>query len=415
MSAPALTLDRLDPAQLRAVDVMCSARCAVITGGPGVGKSTTLRFALDRLDQRGERYALASPTGKAAKRLNETTGRPAGTIHRLLGFGREGFTFTRDNPLPFDAVFVDESSMMDIELGAALLRAIDPGRTRLILIGDANQLPPVGPGRPFGDLCDWGRVPMVRLETLHRSAHESWIHVAAQRMLRGELPDLEPRADFRFAECGDAKWLLPKVRRLATEVFPAKIDAVAQVLIPQRPGVAGIDAANRMLQEALNPRTRDAPYLERKAGGGELRIGDRVIHTRNNYTLQVFNGETGTVLDIGAEGVTVQYPDRAAVQYTVPEALAQLQLAYALTVHRSQGSEFAWVIVVVHSTHSFILSRQLVYTAITRAKRGVVLVGDIKGLERALANRRAAKRNTSVIERLEGTLDDDAASGGEEG
>jgi len=394
----------LDPSQERAVDLVCSEPFGIVTGGPGTGKSTCLRIALDRLDARGVRYELASPTGKAAKRLNETTGRRARTIHRLLEYHpARGFQRNRKARLETDLVVIDESSMVDTELAAALLQAIDPDRTRCILIGDADQLPPVGPGRLFGDLVDGGRVPLVRLDTLHRSALESWIHVSAQQMLRGELPDLTRRPDFVWVECNDPAMILPKVRRLVTEVFPTKIDATAQVLIPQRPGVAGIDAANNVLQDAVNPRAEHAPYVPRDKW--ELRLGDRVIQTRNDYALEVFNGEIGDVLDIVSGKVIVQFAGHPAPsEYTLEQAGA-LQLAYALTVHRAQGSEFPWVIAVVHSTHSFILTRQLVYTGITRAKAGVILVGDMKGLRYALSDRKPPHRNTTLLERMSGALE----------
>lgn len=411
-SAPALILD---PSQERAVDLMCdpSEGIVVITGGPGVGKSTCLKAALDRFDAARIAFELAAPTGKAARRMRETTGREARTIHRLLEYGpgvlgEMGFRRSRTRPLECRVVIIDESSMVDVELGAALLSAIDPAVTRLVLIGDANQLPPVGPGRLFGELVDAEAVPVARLTTLHRSALTSWIHVSAQAMLRGQLPELEPhdradgQPDFRFAECASAEWILPKIRRLMTEVFPARINAQAQVLIPQRPGVAGIDAANRALQDALNPRREGEPWLPRT--GWELRHRDRVIQTRNDYQLEVFNGETGEVTEITPAGVTVLFAGRPEpVTYTVEQS-GSLQLAYALTVHRSQGSEFPWVIAVVHSTHSYILNRQLVYTAITRAREGVVLVGDRKGLERALTGR-MPRRNSTLVERLTDRLE----------
>jgi exodeoxyribonuclease V alpha subunit len=392
----------LDPSQERAVDLVCSAPFGIVTGGPGTGKSTCLRVALDRLDARGVKYELASPTGKAAKRLNETTGREARTIHRLLEFHPKfGWRRNAANPIDTDVVVVDESSMIDIELGAALLSAIDARRTRVILIGDADQLPPVGPGRLFGDLVDAKAVPLVRLQTLHRSAQESWIAISAPQMLRGELPDLDTRKDFRFVEVDDAKALLGQVEALALSA--RERDVVAQVLIPQRPGPAGIDAANVVLQGAMNPRGADDAHLARKKG--ELRIGDRVIQTKNDYDLSVFNGELGDVRSVSAGKVVVEFADRAdPVTYTLEQAGA-LQLAYALTVHRSQGSEFPWVIAVVHSTHSFILTRQLLYTAVTRAKVGVVIVGDMKGLRHAL-KREPAKRNTTLIERLRGELEE---------
>lgn len=393
----------LDPSQEHAVELVCTARFGLVTGGPGTGKTTCLRFALDRLDARKVTYELAAPTGKASKRLHETTGRSARTIHRLLEYHpKYGWQRNASCPLECGVVVIDESSMVDVELGAALFRAIDPRRTRVILIGDANQLPPVGPGRIFGDLVDSGIVPTARLEHLHRSAQQSWIHVNAPKVLAGKMPELRPQHDFKWIEITDAAQIMPEVEELVAEVFPAKVDAEVQVLIPQRPGTAGIDAANRVLQNALNPRRDGAPYIPRDKH--ELRMGDRVIQTRNDYQLEVFNGEIGTVVEINGGEVVVEYEGRGPVKYTLEQSDA-LHLAYALTVHRSQGSEFPWVICVVHSTHSYILTQQLLYTAITRGKQGVVLIGDQKGLKHALSGRTAPKRHTALIERLRGELE----------
>lgn len=394
----------LDESQQRAVDLVCAKPFGIVTGGPGTGKSTCLRYALDRLDAARQTYELAAPTGKAARRLTETTGRHARTIHRLLEFHpRHGWQRNAERPLDCAVVVVDESSMIDVELAAALLAAIDEDRTRLILIGDADQLPPVGPGRLFGDLVDSGDVPTVRLKYLHRSERESWVAVNAPLVLQGKMPDVRARRDFKFVLIDDAKQILPELRHLVGEVFPQRVDAAVQVLIPQRPGVAGIDAANNALQNAINPRRQGAPFLSRKTF--ELRLGDRVIQTRNDYSLEVFNGEIGDVVEIGGGEVVVQFEGREPVRYTLERASA-LQLAYALTVHRSQGSEFPWVIVVAHSTHSFILSRQLLYTAITRGKQGVVIVGDEKGMRRALKARNTDTRYTALIERLRGELEE---------
>lgn len=387
----------LDPSQDRAVDLMCSARIGIVTGGPGTGKSTCLRTALDRLDRSGQRYELAAPTGKAAKRVNETTGRAARTIHRLLGWTPRGWTYHDGNPLRTDAVLVDESSMIDVELGAALLSAIDPARTRLILIGDADQLPPVGPGRVFGDLVDARSVPIARLTTLHRAAAESWVAVNAPKVLRGEALDLQRRRDFRYYPVTSAADILPRIRSLYTDPAEADLIADMQVLIPQKDGAAGIEAGNRVLQSVLTPRQPGDPYLMR--GERELRMHDRVIQTRNDYKIEVFNGEVGEIVGLDQARATVRMDGRA-VEYTLEQA-GHLQHAYALTVHRAQGSEFPWVLAVCHSTHSFMLSRQLLYTAITRAKRGVILVGDDRGIERALSDARPPKRNTALIERMQ--------------
>jgi len=396
----------LDASQERAVELVCSARVGIVTGGPGTGKSTCLRVALDRLDRRRSRYALASPTGKAAKRLSEATGgRRATTLHRLLEWKGAGFQRGPGNPLECDVVIVDESSMVDTPLMAALMRAVAPARTRVILVGDANQLPPVGPGRPFGDLVDWGRVPTVRLEVLHRTALTSWVHVAAQDILAGRVPSLEPRPDFRWVEVNDPAWILPKLRRLVTEVFGPgrRIEAEAQVLIPQRPGVAGIEAANTVLQEAVNPRREGERTWSR--GSWEMRVGDSVIQTRNDYDLECFNGEVGRVAALVDHRALVEFPGRPEPVAYSPDKVSALQLAYALTVHRFQGSQVPWPIVVCHSTHAYILTRQLLYTAITRSQAGVVLVGDRRGLERAIANVRTEARNTTLVDRLDDTLE----------
>jgi exodeoxyribonuclease V alpha subunit len=334
----------------------------------------------------------------------ETTGREAVTIHRLLGCygsanGRPAWQRDAAQPIAVDVVIVDESSMVDIELFDALLDAIVPTRTRLIMIGDADQLPPVGPGRPFGDLIDSGLLPVAVLQHTHRSAAESWVCTNAPLVLRGARPALDDRHDFRFVRVKDSTQLMPELRRLVLDVVPG-LNADCQVLIPQRPGVAGINTANIMLQSALNPERPGEPYMQRT--GYRMRVGDRVIHTKNNYRLNVFNGEVGEITALDATGVAVDLAGRERVVYTLEQAQA-LQHSYALTVHRAQGSEFPWVIVVCHPTHSYTLSRQLIYTAITRAKAGVILLGDEAGLQHALDDRRRPQRNTSLIARMKGT------------
>jgi len=394
----------LDPSQQRAVELACAAPVGIVTGGPGCGKTTITRFALDRLDSRGRSYLLASPTGKASKRLNEATGREAVTIHRMLGFHPvDGWRHNRRNPLSADAVIIDESSMIDVELGATLFDAIHPRRTRLILVGDADQLPPVGPGRVFGDLIDSGMVPLARLNTLHRAAQGSWVYRNAHRVIQGQMPELERSHDFRFVEVAESDAIVPKLCELMATTIPTEVNDEAQVLIPQRTGPAGIEKANAALQRVLNPPRPGSTekYLER--GGVRLRAGDRVIQTRNDYDLGVFNGEVGDITEVGGKGLVVQYPDRPPVEYSTEKAGA-LQLAYALTVHKSQGSEWPWVVVVCHSTHTHMLTRQLLYTAITRSRKGVILVGNRKGIAAAVKDKVPPKRNTGLIERLRGEI-----------
>lgn len=476
--APALpaAAPTLDPSQERAVELILTERIAIVTGGPGTGKTTTLRTALDRLDAlpaqpcracegtghvtiatgwglddvrcvrclgtgHSAGYVLCAPTGKAARRMGEATGRLATTVHRALDYGPTGteMGFRRGPLSPIDAplVVVDESSMLDAELMAALLAAIDPAHTRLVLVGDADQLPSVGPGRVFGDLIDSGRVPVARLTTLHRAAAASWVCSQAPVILRGEVPALEQRADFRFVAAEGSVQALEEMTRAAVHTLPRELGVPAadiQVLIPQRTGEAGTAAANRKLQALLNP-TQAAGWT---FGDVTIRVGDKVIQNSNDYSLGVMNGEVGIVEAVRdkavacaacggrkrvfaseddergtpcpecsgtgqlAPGMFVRYPDGARTRLVAyPRSKAEgLALAYALTVHKSQGSEWPWVVVCVHSTHTQMLTRRLVYTAVTRAKKGVVIVGDGAGIRRAVKNVTDAMRNTHLAERL---------------
>lgn len=371
------------------------------------GKTTTLRDALDRLDAQGQTYALAAPTGKAAKRMCEATGRDhAMTIHRLLGYSPQlppfpGWAYgpeTDQERLDVDLVVIDEASMLDIELGNRLLGAIDPERTRLILIGDADQLPPVSPGQVFLDMIESERVPVARLDTLHRAAQDSWVCQQSRKIIEGVLPDLEARHDFVFREVERGDQVVANLRELVTE-WPEGVP-IPQVLIPQKTQSAGVEAANVALQAALNPAPEGVKFLKSR-GGAQIRRGDRVIQTSNNYKLEVFNGEIGVVRGFESGGPVVLFEGRDPVQYTFEQAGA-LQLAYALTTHKSQGSEFPWVAVVCHSTHTQMLTRQLIYTAITRAKVGVVIVGDIKGLKAATEKAKPVARNTWLTQRIQG-------------
>lgn len=388
---------QLDPSQEVAVELVCSSPFAIVTGGPGTGKSTCLRVALDRMDARRQVYALASPTGKAAKRMTEATGREASTIHRLLGWTRWGWEHNKDNPIEADAVIIDEASMLDVELSEALVDALAP-HTRLVLVGDANQLPSVGPGRVLADLVEAGNVPVARLTHVHRAAAESWVCRNAPRVLSGLELELAPCHDFRFLEVEDAEAAARAIGGLVTE--PAYRGA--QVLAPQRTTACGVEALNRQLQAQLNPSDTRAAWT---LGERTFRRGDRVIQAVNNYKLVsttgllgVFNGEVGEVVDVAEDRMTVDFGDRK-VPYSKLDA-SDLELAYALTVHKAQGSEFPWVVCVVHSAHTYMLTRQLFYTAITRAKKGVVIVGNRKGLHAATAAKAPPRRNTTLIQRM---------------
>lgn len=389
---------QLDPSQQLAVELATKSKFCVITGGPGTGKSTTLRAILDKFDDRGTTYALASPTGKAARRMSEATGRSASTIHRLLEWSRGAFQRDASFPLDVDVVVIDESSMLDVELAASLVDAV-PDTSRIIFVGDANQLPSVGPGRVLADLVESDAVPVARLTQVHRSAETSWICRNAPRVLAGAPLELDQVFDdFRFFEVEDMGDASQLVRRIVN--MPEYKGA--QVLAPQRNTSCGVEALNLALQLELNPPRTGGP--EWTIGDRVLRKGDRVIQTVNAYKLEstmgepgVFNGEVGTVVDI-ADKLMIDFGDRK-VPYTKEDSFA-LELAYALTVHKCQGSEFPWVVCVVHSAHSYMLTRQLFYTGITRAKVGVVLVGNRKGIEVATSTKPPPVRNTALVSRM---------------
>lgn len=380
----------LDPSQQRGVDLVLRARFGALTGPPGSGKTTTLCAALDACDARAITYALAAPTGKAARRMTQLTNRPASTLHRLLEWRGGVFTRNEDAPLDADVVIVDEASMIDYALGMALLAGTR--HSRLILVGDADQLPPIGVGRMFGDLVESDVIPTVRLTTQHRAAAESWVARNAPLINRGEWPELVECKGFRHVLVEVAADLVGAV----SDVARADRDVV--VLAPQYAGAAGCDALNTTLDALLNSCPRDE-YVTRHG----VRRGARVIQTVNNYRLEVMNGQLGTVEAIDGAGAHVVFDDdNRHVMYASADVSA-LRLAYALTVHKTQGSEFPHVCVVCHSTHTHMLSRSLIYTAVTRARAHVTLVGDMVGLERALRTN-AARRETSLVERLTGGL-----------
>jgi exodeoxyribonuclease V alpha subunit len=388
---------------------------AVLTGGPGTGKSYVTRAIVSAHESLKRKVLLAAPTGKAARRLTEATGREAKTIHRLLEYLPDDTlleaepgdlpttlsSFRRSSlkPLEADLVIVDEASMIDLRLMRALLRACNRQRTKLLLVGDADQLPPVGAGAPFQDIVGSGATKVVRLTQIHRQAEGSLIVQGAHSVLRGDTSFLEKTgADFRFIEEPRTESASDTVVDLVTRILPSEKGyhplRDIQVLTPQSKGLLGTEALNLRLQAVLNPGTGGA-----SATYGEIRQKDRVIQTRNDYTRGVMNGEWGQAESLDAEVLRVDMGDRV-VSYPRNDAF-DLSLAYALTVHRAQGSEYKAVVVVVHSSHAYMLSRTLLYTAMTRGRELVVLVGDTKGAKRAVANTASNKRRTLLQKLLQ--------------
>jgi exodeoxyribonuclease V alpha subunit len=391
--------------QAGAVKLALGAKVAVITGGPGVGKTTIVRGIVSILKRKGLTVALAAPTGRAAKRLTDATGAPASTLHRLLEWRPAGGTFGRcaANPLPADVLIVDEASMLDVRLGADLVAAL-ASSARLVLVGDVDQLPSVGPGSVLGDVIASGAVPTVRLTEIFRQAAESLIVVNAHRIQEGAEPELgapaadreSDRRDFFFLEEDDPAAAAALIRDLVAVRLPRRYGfspQEIQVLSPMHRGELGAGNLNRLLQEAL---TAGAPGIER--GQRTLRVGDKVMQVKNDYDKEVWNGDSGIVEGMGDETLAVRFDDRL-VEYTLDE-LDTLVLAYAATVHKSQGSEYAAVVIPVHTQHYVMLQRNLLYTAVTRGKRLVVLVGTRKALALAVRNADVAARASGLAARL---------------
>lgn len=388
----------------------------VITGGPGTGKTTLLNCILHILSQGEDNCLLAAPTGRAAKRMSEATGKEAKTIHRLLEFsGEEGhFSRDQDNPLDCSCLVVDEMSMVDVYLMRSLLRAVTPG-TRLILVGDSDQLPSVGPGNVLSDILASSCVPQVRLKEIFRQEDHSTIVLNAHRVNEGELPLLNSKGgDFFFQKQASAEQVAQTIVQLCAERLPRylKEDSLSiQVLAPTKKGVAGVLQLNRLLQEALNPAKEGVPEIQQ--GETRYRLHDKVIHTRNNYQLRweqpdgsegegVFNGDMGRVVEVDRDDAClwVEYEDKRRVCYDSGQ-LEELELAYCLSVHKSQGSEFEAVVMPVTGGPPMLLTRNLFYTAITRARRLVTLVGYEEAIASMVRNNYHSRRYTRLCQRLQ--------------
>ncbi|MBC8590066.1 ATP-dependent RecD-like DNA helicase [Wansuia hejianensis] len=408
--------------QITAIEESINSGVMIITGGPGTGKTTTINAIIKIYEDLGLNVVLAAPTGRAAKRMTETTGRESKTIHRLLEFSymEEDMAFNKDedSPIDGDVLIIDEASMIDILLMNSLLKAINPG-TRLILVGDVDQLPSVGPGNVLKDIINSGSINVVMLDEIFRQAEESMIIVNAHRINKGENPLVnEKDKDFYFIVKNNTRQILDTIVNLNKDRLPNfyDVDPVRdiQVLTPMKKGEVGINSLNKHLQNSLNPKSKDKE--EKQIGDEVFRVGDKVMQIKNNYNTEwkiikdglevekgegVFNGDFGFIIDIDNEDRTLRvlFDDEKEVEYDFNQ-LDELKLAYATTIHKAQGSEFPVVIMPIHWGPPMLLTRNLIYTAITRARQLVVLVGQEKYLYMMINNNKIAKRYSSLDRKI---------------
>lgn len=414
---------QLDEHQVQAVKEAVRNGLLVITGGPGTGKTTTINTIIRYFEIEGMDISLAAPTGRAAKRMSETTGFEARTIHRMLELnggmeGSAGFERNETNPLETDVVIIDEMSMVDITLMNSLLKAIAPG-TRLILVGDINQLPSVGPGSVLKDIIQSEAFNVVMLTKIFRQASTSDIIVNAHKINRGEEVSLDNKSmDFFFLKRYEADIIINVVLQLVKQKLPKFVDATPydiQVLTPMRKGLLGVERLNGILQQYLNPP--DKSKREKEHGDMVFREGDKVMQTKNNYQLEweirtkfgltvdkgmgIFNGDMGIIIEINdfAETMTVEFDEGRKVEYSY-KLLDELELAYAITIHKSQGSEYPAVVIPLLSGPSMLMNRNLLYTAVTRARKCVTLVGNDTTFNQMIQNTSQQKRYSGLCDRI---------------
>jgi len=383
--------------------ILCQTPVLVLTGGPGTGKTTIIRAAAHIARSSRANVILCAPTGRAANRLSEMTDIPAYTIHRLLEYTPQtGFSRGISRPIRAQFVVVDEMSMVDIELFSALLAAIRPG-TRLLLVGDADQLPSVGPGQVLSDLIASEVVPTERLTIIHRQAAKSRIIREAHNILRGQIPSLknDPKADFFFLQEDDPEKGMKTVVDLVSQRLPERYgldpSADIQVIVPMYRGVCGANILNEAIRERINPRKPTPPF--------KFSVGDKVMQTRNNYDLNIFNGDIGVVVKTVTDGKNSNSQPLLIVKFDVPvaytpEDASELTTAYAITVHKSQGNEMPCVIIPLYTEHYILLRRHLLYTAITRAKKLCVIVGQVRALDIAVGRAPGSHRYSTLAERI---------------
>ncbi len=414
---------KLDTLQAEAVFKASVYGVSIITGGPGTGKTTTIKALIAYYEGRGISFALCAPTGRAAKRMTEATGYEAKTIHRLLevgsgiGGGMEEFGRNEDSPLDFDAIIVDEMSMVDVFLFQSLLKAVKEG-TRLVLVGDDYQLPSVNPGRVLKDLLISQKFPVTKLETIYRQGGNSTIVENAHRIKHGLYLEKDKENDFWFTKCSDYNKILSYVEQLVGRVLPEKkgIDIFeSQVLTPTRKGPLGVDSLNNFLQAKLNP---PAPgKAEHPYGEKIFRVGDKVMQIRNNYDAEweiignfnlvidsgvgIFNGDTGRIIEINKDSdwLTVEFDDKRQVHYPL-SSLDDLTLAYAVTIHKSQGSEYKAVVLPIIGGAKQLFNRNLLYTAVTRAREYLIMIGSESEVNAMIDNDKESLRYSSLCDRI---------------